>query len=229
VFAAWGSWVARFRRPVFAVTLAAVVVAGVWGFGVFGRLTEGGYSDPSSESSRAAETVQRALGARGGDVVVIYTPTRQPIDDAVLEQRVANRLAALPSGAVTAATSYWQDKAPRYVSSDKRSAVAVLTLAGDDDAAKLAAYREIAGRLAVEGTRTQVAGAAPLADASAGRSTRDLAIAEAISLPVVLVLLLLIFGSLVAAALPVVVGGAAVLGALGVGAGHPRPHPCSTR
>ncbi|HET6533704.1 MAG TPA: MMPL family transporter, partial [Actinoplanes sp.] len=216
VFAAWGSWVARFCRPVFAVTLAAVVVSGIWGVGVFDRLTEGGYHDPSSESTRAAEVVRAALGAPGGDVVVIYTPLRGPIDDAVLAQRVENRLTALPREAVSEATSYWADRESRYVSADRRSAVAVLTLAGADDAAKLASYRDITDRLDVEGTRTQVAGAAALNDASAGRSTRDLAVAEAISLPIVLVLLLLVFGSLVAAALPVLGGGSAVLGSLGV-------------
>ena len=47
-----------------------------------------------------------------------------------------------------------------------------------------------------------------LADATSTRSTKDLARAEANSLPIVLILLLLIFGSLVAAALPVLVGGA---------------------
>ncbi|MEV6494020.1 MMPL family transporter, partial [Actinoplanes sp. NPDC051633] len=47
-------------------------------------------------------------------------------------------------------------------------------------------------------------------------STRDLALAEAISLPVVLILLLFIFGSLVAASLPVLIGGCAVLGSFGV-------------
>ncbi len=216
MFAAWGRGVARFRWPVFAVTLAAVVAAGVWGLGVFGQLTEGGYNDPGSESTRAAEVVGEALGAQGGDVVVIYTPTGGAIDDAVLAQRVENRLSALPRDAVTASTSYWETKAPQYVSADRRSAVAVLTLAGNGDAEKLESYREITDRLDVAGASTQLAGAAALSDASATRSTRDLAIAEAISLPIVLILLLLIFGSLVAAALPVIVGGAAVLGSLGV-------------
>src|SRR6185295_16456084 len=96
------------------------------------------------------------------------------------------------------------------------SAVAVLKLAGADEAAKLEAFRSVKDRLAVEGARTLVAGGAAFADATSSRSTRDLAVAEVISLPVVLVLLLFVFGSLVAAALPVLVGGAAVLGSLGV-------------
>ncbi|WP_084298430.1 MMPL family transporter [Actinoplanes friuliensis] len=216
MFAAWGSWVARFRWPVLVLTVAAVAAAGVWGLGVFGQLSEGGYNDPGSESTRAANVVRDELGAQGGDVVVIYTPTSGGIDDAVLGQRIENTLGALPGSAVTAVASYWPDKVAQYKSADGSSAVAVLTLAGEDDGEKLESYREIDDKLAVEGATVQAAGGAPLGDASATRSTQDLAFAEAISLPIVLVLLLFIFGSLVAASLPVLVGGCAVLGSLGV-------------
>jgi RND superfamily putative drug exporter len=216
VFAAWGSWVARFRWPVLAVALAAVVGAGVWGMGVFGQLTEGGYNDPGSESTRAAEVIEAAVGAQSGDVVVIYTPSTGGIDDPVLQQRVENRLNALSTADVPAWTSYWKDHATQYASADRTKAVAVLELGGDDDGAKLASFRDIKDRLDVEGATTQVAGAAPLADASSARSTKDLGTAEAVSLPIVLILLLFIFGSLVAAALPVIIGGCAVLGSLGV-------------
>jgi len=216
VFAAWGSWVARFRWPLLVCTVVAVAAAGIWGLGVFGQLTEGGYNDPGSESTRAAEVVRDELGAQGGDVVVIYTPTSGGIDDAGLGQRVQDSLAALPSSAVTAVASYWPDKLPQYRSADSSRAVAVLTLAGDDDGEKLEAYREISDDLSVEGATTRLAGAAPLSDASSTLSTEDLAFAEAVSLPIVLILLLFIFGSLVAASLPVLVGGCAVLGSLGV-------------
>ena len=215
MFAAWGTWVARFRWPVLLVALVAVGAAGGWGMGVFGQLSEGGYNDPGSQSTQAATVVQAALGAQGGDVVVIYTPQTGTIDNAVLGQRVENSLDALSGDKVTGWASYWQARATQYAAADRSSAVAVLTLAGHDDGAKLAAFRDISDKLGVEGARTQVAGAAALADASASRSTTDLGVAEAISLPIVLILLLFIFGSLVAASLPVLVGGCAVLGSLG--------------
>ncbi|XVU22058.1 MMPL family transporter [Actinoplanes sp. CA-054009] len=207
---------ARFRWPVLAVALVAVISAGVWGLGVFGQVSEGGYNDPNSESSRAAEAVTEAFGARGGDLVVIYTPTKGKIDDAALGKRVRERLAALPKSAVTGTTSYWQTRSAQYAAKDKKSAVALVTLAGADDTAKLDAYREIDDKFAVEGATVQLAGATVLADASTTLSTSDLGKAEAISLPITLILLLFIFGSLVAAALPVLVGGAAVLGSLGI-------------
>ena len=224
MFAAWGMWVARHRWPVLAVALAAVIGAGVWGMGVFGQLSEGGYNDPHSESTRASDVVRAALGARGADIVIIYTPKSGTIDNAALGQRIENKLAGLPREAVSTTDSYWSGGRPQYASADKSSAVAVVTLAGQGDGDKLDAYQQIAGQFTVEGATDQVAGAAALQDASATRSTKDLGFAEAISLPIVLILLLFIFGSLVAASLPVLVGGAAVLGSLGVlnaiAAGH---------
>ena len=216
VFATWGSWVARFRWPVLVVMLAAVAGAGVWGARVFGRLTEGGYADPHSESARAAALIETQVGRQGGDVIVIYTPVAGAIDDPGLGRRIAERLDALPREDVTGWNSYWTAHARRYASADRTMAVAILQLAGKDDAQKLRAFKSIKDRVAVDGARSQLAGGSALADASSSRSTRDLASAEVISLPVVLVLLLFVFGSLVAAALPVLVGGCAVLGALGV-------------
>ena len=216
MFAAWGAWVARFHWPVLAVALVAVAGAGIWGMGVFGELSEGGYNDPGSQSAQATTVVQAALGAQGGDVVVIYTPLTGTIDNAVLGRQVQNSLAALPAGTVRGWTSYWQAGAVQYAAVDRSSAVAVLNLSGHDDAAKLRAFRGIGDRLEVPGARTQVAGASALADASASRSTKDLGLAEAVSLPIVLILLLFIFGSLVAACLPVLIGGFSVLGSLGV-------------
>ncbi|WP_211303592.1 MMPL family transporter [Pseudosporangium ferrugineum] len=207
---------ARFRWAVLAVAVIAVTAAGVWGMGVFGQLSEGGYTDPGSESSRAAEVVREALGPQGGDVVAIYRPGQGSIDDPALGRRIEARLAALPKSSVTAVAGYWPGRAGQFAAADRRSAVAVLTLAGEDEGEKLEAFREIGDKLSVAGATVQLAGGAPLGDASAARSTEDLAFAEAVSLPIVLILLLFIFGSLVAASLPVLVGGCAVLGSLGV-------------
>ena len=216
MFAGWGSWVARFRWPVLTVALVAVVSSGIWGLGVFGQLTEGGYNDPNSESSHAAVIVQQALGTPAADVVAIYTPAKTKIDDPALTKRIKARLAALPTSAVKSNSSYWQQKSAQYAAKDKSSAVAVITLVGPDDAAKIDQFRAIKDDFAVDGASVQLAGGVPLNDASSTRSTSDLGTAELISLPITLVLLLFIFGSLVAAALPVLVGGMAVLGSLGI-------------
>ncbi|MEV7230153.1 MMPL family transporter [Polymorphospora sp. NPDC051019] len=216
MFASWGSFTYRLRWTVLAVVAVVVVGSGIWGLGVFNQLTEGGYIDPGSESAKAAAAVESALGPQGGDVVAIYTPESGTVDDPGLAQRVTARLDALPDSAVLDVSSYWQTGAPQLATPDKTSALAVITLAGDDENAKLESYRAIKDELAVDGARTQIAGSGPLQDSTSNRSKTDLTRAELVSLPIVLILLVLIFGSLVAASLPVLVGGLAVLGSLGI-------------
>ncbi|WP_232533945.1 MMPL family transporter [Plantactinospora sp. KBS50] len=201
---------------VLALVAAAVVGAGSWGLGVFGHLSEGGYEDPGSESSRAAEAVAAALGPQGGDVIVVYTPESGTVDDPAVAREVTAVLDSLPTDKVTQVASYWSGEAPELATADRHSGLAVLTLASDSSGDKLSAFHEIKDSLAVPGVESQIGGGAALHDSTSQRSKVDLARAEAISLPVVLILLVIIFGSLVAAALPVLVGGLAVLGSLGV-------------
>ena len=76
MFEALGRVIYRRRRWVVALALAFVVFAGVWGTGVFGAMTGGGFEDPDSDSSRAVEVAERELGRGGGDVVVLYSQRR---------------------------------------------------------------------------------------------------------------------------------------------------------
>jgi RND superfamily putative drug exporter len=216
MFAWWGALVARYRARVLGAVVLAVLAAGGWGLGVFGLVGEGGFADPDSESSRAVAAVEEALGPQGGDVVLLYTVGSGTVDDPGVGDRVEAMLGALPGDAVSTYTTYWQSRAPQLVSADRRTALAVLTIGGTDDNAKIDAYATIKDSLAVPGTGVRVAGGTAIQDAGAARSTDDLAFAEGVSLPIVLILLVVIFGSLVAAALPVLVGAGAVLGSLGV-------------
>ena len=105
MFEALGRVMYRRRRWVVALTLAFVVFAGVWGTGVFGAMTGGGFEDPDSESSRAAEVAAQAFGRDSADVVVLYrtielTPAEWPPSDLVV---LASASAARAYGRVGAA------------------------------------------------------------------------------------------------------------------------------
>jgi RND superfamily putative drug exporter len=69
--------------------------------------------------------------------------------------------------------------------------------------------------LAVPGIRTQYTGFSAVTDAYNTESKRDVMLAESVAVPLTLLLLLMIFGSLVAASVPVVIGGLTILGSLG--------------
>jgi trehalose monomycolate/heme transporter len=212
MFETLGRAMYRGRRWVVALALVLVAFAGVWGAGVFGHLSSGGFADPRTESSRAADVVQRELGHQSADVVVVYRSPDRTVDDPAFRDAVTTTLAGLPTGTVESTSTYWGGGAERLVSTDRHATYVALRLAGDDDR-RTAALEQIRGDLAAPGLSTQVGGAATIEQDINARVSSDVARAEMWSMPVVLVLLVLIFGSLVAASLPVVIGGAAVLGA----------------
>ncbi|MFE2752408.1 MMPL family transporter [Actinosynnema sp. NPDC059335] len=204
MFAKWGSLAYRRRWVVLIATVVLAVAGGIWGLGVFDRLSQGGYEAPDSEAARANQVAQDAFGRQGGDVLVVYDTT----DPARLQQ-IAGELSGLPTDAVLQVQ-------PPYPSPESGKSLVVITLRSGDSNTQLKQYEQIADRLAVDGVGSQVGGLVPTQKAISDMSASDLTKAEAISLPIVLVLLVVIFGGLVAASLPVLVGGLAIAGSLGV-------------
>ncbi|GAD82462.1 MMPL family transporter [Nocardia asteroides NBRC 15531] len=205
-------------RAVLAVAGVFVALCAVFGADVAGRLSAGGFADPGSESALVDRTVTEHFGPQSPDVVALYTaPEGRTIDEiapqvAAAVDRIDPALLARP------VQSYWNSVIPLrnyLVSADRRQAVAVVFTAGDETA-RIAAYPAIADALRVPGVETRLSGYSALNAEIVTRSQRDLVVAESISLPVTLVLLVLVFGGLLAGALPVLVGGMAVAASLGV-------------
>jgi RND superfamily putative drug exporter len=97
----------------------------------------------------------------------------------------------------------------------------VLQLTGADDAARQDSYQAIKAELtpaslASSGVTARIGGTVPMEAAINSEVTANIAKAELFSMPVLLILLLVIFGSLAAAALPVAIGGIAILGSFAV-------------
>ncbi|GGT86746.1 MULTISPECIES: MMPL family transporter [Actinomadura] len=214
MFDRWGRWVHRRRRWVLAAAGAALVFAAVWGTGVFGALTSsGGFDTPGSQSATAERIAERDLGRGAADVVVLYQGGTT-VDDPAFRASVERALAALPPGKVAKAVTYWTTGAPQFVSDDRKATYAVLQLAGSDEAAREDAYTAIQDDLTEVGggLTAKVGGAVGTEVAINERVSSDIGRAEGMAMPVLLVLLVLIFGGLVAASLPLLVGGLAVLG-----------------
>ncbi|WP_229794990.1 MMPL family transporter, partial [Saccharothrix coeruleofusca] len=156
------------------------------------------------EAARANQVAQDAFGRQGGDVLVVYGTG----DQAKLGE-IAQRLGQLPDDAVLRVM-------PPVPAPGGDKALAVITLRSGDSNEQIKQYERIADQLDVPGVDEQVGGLVPTQKAISDMSASDLTKAEAVSLPIVLVLLVVIFGGLVAASLPVVVGGLAIMGSLGV-------------
>jgi trehalose monomycolate/heme transporter len=222
MFEAWGRVLYRRRRLALGLTLVLMAFAAVWGTGVFGRLSSGdNFTPPASQSQREASQADQVFGRNDADVVVLYRSARMTVGDPGYRQAVTAALAGLPRADVDRVTTYWSTGSPSLVSADRHATYAVLQLAGTDDAARHKTYDAIKteltpASLAASGVTARVGGTVPMEVAINNEVTADIAKAEGFSMPVLLILLLVIFGSLAAASLPVAIGGVAILGSFTV-------------
>jgi trehalose monomycolate/heme transporter len=217
MFETWGRIVYRRRRLVLVIVLVVVGLAAVWGTGVFSRLqSAGGFTPPNSQSQQEANLATRVFGRNAGDVVVLYRSPTQTVRAPSYRDAVTAALAALPSSRVESVATYWSTRSPQFVSASGRETYAVIELRGSSDAQRITNWHAIAGRLAAPGLSERAGGMIPTEAAINKQVTSDIGRAELFSLPVLLVLLLVIFGSLAAASLPLAIGGVGILGSFTV-------------
>jgi trehalose monomycolate/heme transporter len=215
MFDRWGRIVYRRRWLVLAVAGAAVTVAAVWGTGVFASLqSAGGFTAPGSQSQREASLATRTFGRDSADVVVIYSARHGApgVTTPAAKRAIGSTLAALPASDVTSYATYWTTRSPQFVSPSGRHTYAVIELAGRSDADRISSFNKIEGQLNAPGLDAQVGGFTPTEQAINHEVKSDIGRAEGMSMPVLLVLLLVIFGGLAAASTPLAVGGIAILG-----------------
>ncbi|MBM4727719.1 MMPL family transporter [Rhodococcus hoagii] len=214
----WASIVVARKWWVLAVVLIAAVVAGIWGTGVFSKLSQGGYTDPGSESAQVSKIVDDNFGRQDPDIVAIYTvPAGQTL--AELEPVVTETLdrfaAAVPTQSVT---SYWTAVPPAkqlLLSNDGTKVAASIVLSPDAEVT-VANFGDLLPRLEIDGVESEFAGGAVVGVSLSNRLQADLVRAEAIAIPITLVLLVFVFGGVAAAAVPVFVGLLSVLSSLGI-------------
>jgi trehalose monomycolate/heme transporter len=217
MFAAWGRLVVRGRWVVLAAAVGLEALGVLWGSGVFGQLTGGGFDDPASESSRARARAIAEIGVRDVDVIVLYSSATTTVTDPAFRDAVAATLATVRGRPEVADVTSWFDtQAPGLVATDGRATYALVRLVATEEDAKTAAFETLRPALiaSAPGIETQLGGNMPFLVTANELTSQDLARAETLSLPVLLVLLVIIFGGLVAAAMPLLIGGLAILGAL---------------
>jgi trehalose monomycolate/heme transporter len=213
MFEGWGRVIYRRRRLVLVVALIVVAFAAAWGTGVFGRLqSSGGFTPPDSQSQQSSNLATAAFGRDAGDVVILYSSPTLSVRSPAFRAAVTHALAGLPSNRVESAATYWSTRSPQFVSANGRETYAVLELAGASDSARQSNYDAIKGQLDAPGLRTEVGGLVPTDEAINKEVNSNIGRAEAFSLPALLIVMLIIFGSLAAASLPLAIGGIAILG-----------------
>jgi putative drug exporter of the RND superfamily len=206
----FATFVVRHARLVLAAFLVVVAAVAVLGFGAFAKLQAGGFDDPAAESTAAAELLEQRFGGES-DLVFLVRADDGTVDEGPAAEAgavLSDRLAADPD--LSHVTSYWTTDAPSMKSVDGTQALVVANIANGDSATIADKYSGDAGAVEVI-----VGGPAVAGDDIDGQVGADLALAESIAVPVILVLLVVAFGSVVAALLPLVVGAIAIMGTFG--------------
>ncbi len=193
------------------MVLLFVVVAGWFGGPVAGALdSSGGFTTSDADSARAVERIQAASGRQSGAGIVLLVDVPDGLAGGAAEVgRVAQRLAEEPGVAsVTTPLSAPPDAARSLVSRDGDQALVIGTLAATADEEAVAE-----SLLEAFGDRDDVAvgGSAVIGLQLGSTVEEDLARAELLAFPVLLVLSVLFFRGR-AAVLPLVVGVTTVLG-----------------
>ena len=213
VFERWGRTAYRRRRLVLVIALLVGVVGVIWGTTIFSKVqTAGGFDAPGSQSQHEANLATKAFGRDAGDVVVLYSSTTLTTAAPAFRSAVTATLAALPHSKVESSASYWSTGSRRFVSGTGKQTYAVIELAGSSDTARQSNYDAIKTDLSAPGLTSQVGGVVPTNETIDQQTTANITRAEGLSFPVLLILLLVIFGSLTAASLPLAIGALGILG-----------------
>lgn len=224
MFHSWGRFSYRHRKlvPLVVVALIALLYLS-FGTRLDQRLSQEGWEDPRADSTIGAQIEMEHFGRdNSGDVILLYTADPGVLRDQGNATAIAGELGRLQTehaAEIASVTSYFETRNPQLINAEGTHAFAAVALAGDGEQT-LKDFRAVEDSLREQqlpdGVSVQVAGATAVADALDDGMSSDIARAEVVALPLVGILLLFVFGSVVAAIMPLIVGILSILGSLGV-------------
>jgi RND superfamily putative drug exporter len=212
-----GRFVTRHPRRLLVASALFIAAAGILGAGVADHLSTGGFEDPASESTRAAAAIERKFGVADPDVVLLVRARSGSVDDpevAAAGLKLSRTLAA--EKGVARVDSYWTlGGAPPLRSLDGSKAMVLATLDGSqNDKNHLLETLTPKYTGSSDAVEVSVGGFAEVFRQVTTQVEKDLVRAEVIAIPILLILLLFVFRSPIAASLPLGVGLVAVVGTL---------------
>lgn len=190
-----------------------IIASSFFGFQSFGNLSGGGYDDPNSDSAFAAEVLATEFNVDPAEVIVLVS-LAQDADQPQSIELVAELSDELTNidGVISVENYYTLGSPESLKSTDGRVLYVFVDLDNDVDAVPI--VEEIVDDYSgsYQSANIDVAGFEAITKALNEEIENDLIRAELIAIPISIILLLLVFGSLVAAGLPLMVGGLAIIG-----------------
>jgi RND superfamily putative drug exporter len=217
MFEKLGSLIVKRKRLIFSLFLVAIFSAGAIGTSVFGKLDSGGYNDPKSDSAKAFEYLTDVFKVKDPAVVLVVETSNGVNDPAVVATAAKLEQSIKGEAGVGSTLSYWSTGgAPTLKSSDANSAF-LFIYSEDvewDNVQSLGKRIQEKYDGKFENLTVYASGTGVFAHAINTKIADDLKLSEAISIPLTFILLVFVFGGLVASAMPLLVGVSAILGSL---------------
>jgi RND superfamily putative drug exporter len=216
MFEKLGNFVARRRKGVFILFILGILVSGGLGSQAFSRFDSGGYSDPASDSAKVAEYLKDTFDAPNPSLVLAVQSKSGSVDDLAVvadAQALESQIRNEPD--TDKVISYWSlGNSPFLKSKDGNSGLMFVYFKTTDftETDKLGGIYQEKYDGKYRNLEVYVSGEAVFANAINGNIQEDLKVAEFISIPLTFLLLLLVFGALVASAMPLVIGITAIIG-----------------
>ncbi len=217
-FSRWGAFVYRFRRPVALIALVLGLLALPLAAQTAGVLSSGGWLDRDAESTTVADRLAAEFRAGRSDLIVLYRTTDGAnVTSPEVQAAIGASLTEVREDPrVTGTIGYAETQDERFVGADGTATYVVvqLDLSNEESVAAVDPLREKIQPS--PGLSFQLTGYGPVTKDSAEQSEADLQRAETVSLPIAAFILILVFASLIAAGMPLLVAGLAIPSSLAI-------------
>ena len=213
MFSRWGAFVYRFRRPVSILAIVLAVASMALATRTADSLSSGGWLDTDAESALVADRLDTEYGAGRSSVIALFRADQPGADakSAAFQGAIATALDGLSTDArVTGFVGYAETQDPRFISQAGDAAYVVIELDMTEEASVAVVDDLRAAIVPPAGYTYQLTGYGPITLDSAAQSEKDLARAETVSFPILALVLILVFASVVAAGMPLLVAGLAI-------------------
>ncbi len=212
-------------RRILAAAVLVLVAAAVFGLPVAKSLSAGGFQDPASESAQAIKLLTDKFGQSDQQLVILVTApagaqseqARRVATDIVTQVQESDGVYNVASAWTGPAATGPSHLAADLVSKDGKSGLIVANLKGGENNAQNYA-KNIVDRVVHDrgGVTVRAGGVAMAYDQINRQNERDLLLMESLAIPLSFLVLVWVFGGLLTAALPVILGGFAIVGSMSV-------------
>lgn len=213
-----GQFITNHSKLVLFGFVGLIIASTFWGFQVFGNLKGGGYDNPNSDSARVLEILETEFGVDPVELIVLVdlpgqadSMTATGPEFFPLVQDLTDEIADI-EGVKSAVNYYMLGSPPQLKSEDGKLIYVLVDLENSANQAPI--VKQIVDEYTGDyrGAQVHVSGFGAVTKAINEQIESDIIRAEIVAVPIVIILLLFVFGSLVAAGLPLFVGGLAIVG-----------------